>query len=121
MGRKFELARRPDFTRLQAELHRVRVELFPVVELDALAKLDLPHRGGHQLRHLAGERGHDLEVLIALHERVEDVGGHHRRGRLLLIHGVERAGIDSLGDHDLALGGRPRVRRRHEQGGQERE
>jgi len=50
------------------------------VELDALAELDLPGRRSHELRHLGRERGDDLEALVPLVERVEDVATQVRWG-----------------------------------------
>src|SRR2546425_1090170 len=99
---------------LDAELRRLGVEVLAVVELDALAELDLPRGRRHQLRHLGGEGGDDLEVRIALPERFEDVRGDDRRRRLLLVHDVERRRIDALRDHDLA-----RRRRRRRDGQQQ--
>jgi hypothetical protein len=99
---------------LEAELHRVGVEVLAVVELDALAQLHFPHGRRHQLGQLDGEAGDQLQVGVALHEHVEDLRGHVRGRRLLLVHGVERGRIDALGDDDLAGGRRGRDERQRQ-------
>ncbi len=98
---------------LERELRRVGVELFAVVELHALAELHLPRRGRNELRHLRGEVRHDLQILVTLVERVEDVPADVRRRALGLIRHVERRRIDALRDDDLA--GRRRARRHRQQ------
>src|SRR5262249_11986066 len=91
---------------LQAVLHGVCVEVFSVVELDALAQLDLPHRGREELRHLRGEAGDQLDVLIALYQGAVETVGDDGGGGLLLVHRDERGRLAARGDHDLAFGGR---------------
>ena len=116
-------AQRRGLDALQAELHRLRVELLAVVELDALAELDFPDGGRDELGKLGGQSGDDLEIVVALHEAIEDVPGDHGGGGLLLVHGVERGRVHSLGDDDLALGRGvdPRSSRRYQdRGGQDR-
>ena len=95
---------------LEADLHRVCVEVLPVVELGALAQLDLPGGRSHQLRQLGGQPGDQLQALVALDEHVEHLGPDVRRRLLLLVHHVERRRIHALSDHHLARGsghGRP--------------
>ena len=58
---------------------------------------------GEELGELGGESWNDLEALVTLHQRVVDVGRHHRGRRLLLVHGIQRRGIHALGDHHLAF------------------
>src|SRR5262245_35221936 len=103
--RATELVRRVDEA-LDAELHGLCGEVFAVVELDALAELDLPGGGRHQLRHLRGERRHELEALVALEQRLEYLGAHVRGRLLLLVRHVEGLRVHALRDHHLALGSR---------------
>src|SRR4030095_3677109 len=55
---------------LEAELHRIGVEVLAVVELDTTPQLHLPRGRRGQLGHLGGERGYELEALIALEQRL---------------------------------------------------
>ena len=106
---------------LEAPLRRLGVEVLPVVELDALAELDLPGRRSHELRHLGRERGDDLEALVPLVERVEDVATQVRCGCLRLVHHVERRRVHALRDDDLARGSGGRPERDEEREGQSHE
>jgi hypothetical protein len=117
-GRAAELAL-PLREALEGELRRLGVELFAVMELHAFAELDLPRRGRDELRHLDREARHDLEILVALVERVHDVPPDVRRRTLGLVGHVERRRIDALRDDDLA--GRRRARRDRQQQDDDRE
>src|SRR5262245_45008359 len=68
---------------VEAELHRFRIDLLAVVELDALADLELPGRGVQELPRL-GQPGDELEVLVAERQRVVDVQEGVVGGRVLV-------------------------------------
>jgi hypothetical protein len=89
---------------LEAELDRLRVHRLAVVELHAGPELELPHRGSHELRHLAGEGRLYLELGVALEQRIEDVPADVPRRRFLVIHRIEGGRVHALGDGHLALG-----------------
>jgi hypothetical protein len=118
MGRKFELARSPVLTRSRLNFTDSALNSSPLWNLTPRRSLT-SHVVGHQLWQLRGQRGHGLEVLIPLHQRIEQMARHHRGRRLLLVLGVERRGIHTLGDHDPAFRRRPGQTRRQEQGQRE--
>jgi hypothetical protein len=91
---------------LEAELDRLRVKVLPVVELHALAELDLPGGRRHQLGKLGGQPRHQLQALVPLDEQGEHLSPHVGGGLLRLIHHVERGRVHTLGDDDLAHRGR---------------
>jgi hypothetical protein len=105
---------------LEAELDRLRVDRLAVVESYAGPELELPHRGGDELGHLAGEGRLHLELGVALEQRIEDVPADVPRRRFLVIHRIEGGRVHTLGDGHLALGngGDGHGKRGHEDSGE---
>src|SRR6266700_1238325 len=94
---------------LEAELHGLGVEGLAVVEPDAPPELELPGRRAHAPVRLGQERD-KIEVRVPLDQPIEEIVGHHGRRRFLMVHGIERGGVDALRDHHGSGGGAPGLR-----------
>ena len=92
---------------LEGELDRIRVEGLAIVELHALAELDLPHLLAHELVR-GRERGNELELLVTREECVVDRRVDDERHDVVRHLHVEELGVDALGDGDIALARCPR-------------
>src|SRR5215471_10887147 len=64
------------------------------MEPDASPELELPDRGARALVRLGQERD-EIEVGVPLDQPIEEVVGQHGCRRLLMVHGIERGGVDA--------------------------
>jgi hypothetical protein len=90
---------------LDRELDRLGVEVFSVVELDTLAKLELERQVVEPRVRAAEERLELLEVRTEREQRLEDVAEHALVDAVVVLVWVQSQQRDAVGDRQLRLAG----------------
>ena len=87
--------------------HVAGLQLFAVVELDALAEHELV-LGGRQELPALGQAGNEVAVLVAENQRVVQLEAAARAGNVIVADRVHRRGVVLIGDDQTILGSQGR-------------